>query len=150
MFFYWLHFCYACWGITVLSLHLSSFHSSVLRQQADLLGVFPDTGGTVMVSAKQSSWRRCNRATRPASVATFRRRLSCTQKPRRQIHKAASCTATAALLKLGLHQKALDDAGQACELNPKWPKVSLLPLNCCKPTTCSQMFSSFMNKLRLD
>lgn len=90
IFFYWLYFCYACWGITVLSLHLSSFQSSVLGQQ----GAFPDTGGTVMVSAKQSSRRRCSRATRPASVATFRQRLSCTQKPCRQIHRAASCTAT--------------------------------------------------------
>lgn len=40
---------------------------------------------------------------------------------------------SAALLKLGRHQEALDDAAQACELNPKWPKVSLLPLNCSKP-----------------
>ncbi|XP_035854911.1 tetratricopeptide repeat protein 28-like [Sander lucioperca] len=29
---------------------------------------------------------------------------------------------SAALLKLGQHQAALDDAGKACELNPKWPK----------------------------
>lgn len=36
---------------------------------------------------------------------------------------------SAALLKLGWHQEALDDADQARELNPKWPKVSLLPLN---------------------
>lgn len=35
----------------------------------------------------------------------------------------------AALFKLGRHREALDDASQACELNPKWPKVSLLPLN---------------------
>lgn len=32
---------------------------------------------------------------------------------------------SAALLKLGQHQAALDDAGKACELNPKWPKVSV-------------------------
>lgn len=32
---------------------------------------------------------------------------------------------SAALLKLGQHQEALDDAVKACELNPKWPKVSL-------------------------
>lgn len=31
---------------------------------------------------------------------------------------------SAALLKLGRHQEALDDAARACELNPKWPKVS--------------------------
>ncbi|KAG8012154.1 Tetratricopeptide repeat protein 28, partial [Nibea albiflora] len=30
---------------------------------------------------------------------------------------------SAALLKLGQHQAALDDAEKACELNPKWPKV---------------------------
>lgn len=33
---------------------------------------------------------------------------------------------SAALLKLGRHQEALDDAGRACQLNPKWPKVSHL------------------------
>lgn len=57
---------------------------------------------------------------------------------------------SAALLKLGRHQQALDDAGQACELNPKWPKVSLLPLNCSKATMCSEMFRAFMNSLTLD
>lgn len=31
---------------------------------------------------------------------------------------------SAALLKLGHHQAALEDAEKACELNPKWPKVS--------------------------
>lgn len=38
---------------------------------------------------------------------------------------------SAALLKLGQHQAALDDAEKACELNPKWPKVSVpeQPLN---------------------
>uniref|UniRef100_A0A671YBY4 Tetratricopeptide repeat domain 28 n=1 Tax=Sparus aurata TaxID=8175 RepID=A0A671YBY4_SPAAU len=30
---------------------------------------------------------------------------------------------SAALLKLGQHQAALDDAEKACELNPKWPKA---------------------------
>uniref|UniRef100_A0A8C6UZS0 Tetratricopeptide repeat protein 28 n=1 Tax=Neogobius melanostomus TaxID=47308 RepID=A0A8C6UZS0_9GOBI len=30
---------------------------------------------------------------------------------------------SAALLRLGQHQAALDDALKACELNPKWPKV---------------------------
>lgn len=30
---------------------------------------------------------------------------------------------SAALLKLGRHQAALDDAEKACQLNPKWPKV---------------------------
>uniref|UniRef100_A0A3Q1GE92 Uncharacterized protein n=2 Tax=Acanthochromis polyacanthus TaxID=80966 RepID=A0A3Q1GE92_9TELE len=29
---------------------------------------------------------------------------------------------SAAFLKLGQHQAALDDAQRACELNPKWPK----------------------------
>ncbi|XP_037536609.1 tetratricopeptide repeat protein 28 [Nematolebias whitei] len=29
---------------------------------------------------------------------------------------------SAAFLKLGRHQAALEDAGKACELNPKWPK----------------------------
>lgn len=32
---------------------------------------------------------------------------------------------SAARLKLGQHQAALDDAEKACELNPKWPKVSV-------------------------
>ncbi|KAK9522531.1 hypothetical protein VZT92_018987 [Zoarces viviparus] len=32
---------------------------------------------------------------------------------------------SAARLKLGQHQAALDDAAKACELNPKWPKVSV-------------------------
>ncbi|KAF7199938.1 tetratricopeptide repeat protein 28-like [Nothobranchius furzeri] len=32
---------------------------------------------------------------------------------------------SAAFLKLGQHQAALDDAEKACELNPKWPKVSV-------------------------
>uniref|UniRef100_A0A3Q3F6J9 Uncharacterized protein n=1 Tax=Labrus bergylta TaxID=56723 RepID=A0A3Q3F6J9_9LABR len=32
---------------------------------------------------------------------------------------------SAALLKLGQHLAALDDAEKACELNPKWPKVIL-------------------------
>ena len=32
---------------------------------------------------------------------------------------------SAALLKLGQHKAALDDAEKACELNPKWPKVSV-------------------------
>lgn len=32
---------------------------------------------------------------------------------------------SAALLKLGQHRAALDDAVKACELNPKWPKVSV-------------------------
>ncbi|XP_034025781.1 tetratricopeptide repeat protein 28-like [Thalassophryne amazonica] len=32
---------------------------------------------------------------------------------------------SAALLKLGQHQAALDDAEKACELNSKWPKVSV-------------------------
>ncbi|KAK2837500.1 hypothetical protein Q5P01_014712 [Channa striata] len=32
---------------------------------------------------------------------------------------------SAALLKLGHHQAALDDAEKACELNPKWPKIVL-------------------------
>lgn len=31
---------------------------------------------------------------------------------------------SAAFLKLGQHQAALEDAEKACELNPKWPKVS--------------------------
>ncbi|KAL6114469.1 uncharacterized protein ACO6RY_05224 [Pungitius sinensis] len=35
---------------------------------------------------------------------------------------------SAARLKLGQHQAALDDAEKACELNPKWPKVSAPPL----------------------
>lgn len=30
---------------------------------------------------------------------------------------------SAARLKLGQHQAALDDAAKACLLNPKWPKV---------------------------
>uniref|UniRef100_A0A3B3H4M1 Uncharacterized protein n=1 Tax=Oryzias latipes TaxID=8090 RepID=A0A3B3H4M1_ORYLA len=30
---------------------------------------------------------------------------------------------SAAFLKLGEHQAALDDAERACELNPKWPKI---------------------------
>ncbi|XP_032367617.1 tetratricopeptide repeat protein 28 [Etheostoma spectabile] len=30
---------------------------------------------------------------------------------------------SAALLKLGRHRAALDDAGKACRLNPKWPKA---------------------------
>uniref|UniRef100_A0A3Q2ZQE9 Uncharacterized protein n=1 Tax=Kryptolebias marmoratus TaxID=37003 RepID=A0A3Q2ZQE9_KRYMA len=30
---------------------------------------------------------------------------------------------SAARLKLGQHQAALEDAERACELNPKWPKV---------------------------
>ncbi|CAG5921992.1 unnamed protein product [Menidia menidia] len=30
---------------------------------------------------------------------------------------------SAALLKLGQHQAALEDAEKACELNPKWPKA---------------------------
>uniref|UniRef100_A0A672GUL5 Uncharacterized protein n=1 Tax=Salarias fasciatus TaxID=181472 RepID=A0A672GUL5_SALFA len=32
---------------------------------------------------------------------------------------------SAAFLKLGQHQAALEDAEKACELNPKWPKVSV-------------------------
>uniref|UniRef100_A0A673C6G1 Tetratricopeptide repeat domain 28 n=1 Tax=Sphaeramia orbicularis TaxID=375764 RepID=A0A673C6G1_9TELE len=35
---------------------------------------------------------------------------------------------SAALLKLGQYQAALDDAEKACELNPKWPKVSVSQL----------------------
>ncbi|GLD66788.1 tetratricopeptide repeat protein 28 isoform X1, partial [Lates japonicus] len=35
---------------------------------------------------------------------------------------------SAALLKLGQHQAALDDAEKACELNPKWPKVMMVPI----------------------
>ncbi|XP_010788388.1 tetratricopeptide repeat protein 28-like [Notothenia coriiceps] len=31
---------------------------------------------------------------------------------------------SAARLKLGQHQAALEDAEKACELNPKWPKVA--------------------------
>lgn len=34
---------------------------------------------------------------------------------------------SAALLKLGHHQAALDDAVKACELNSKWPKVGVPP-----------------------
>ncbi|XP_062237099.1 tetratricopeptide repeat protein 28-like [Platichthys flesus] len=30
---------------------------------------------------------------------------------------------SAALLKMGQHQVALEDAEKACELNPKWPKT---------------------------
>uniref|UniRef100_A0A8D3BSK3 Tetratricopeptide repeat domain 28 n=1 Tax=Scophthalmus maximus TaxID=52904 RepID=A0A8D3BSK3_SCOMX len=32
---------------------------------------------------------------------------------------------SAALLKMGQHQAALDDAEKACELNPKWPKAGV-------------------------
>lgn len=44
---------------------------------------------------------------------------------------------SAALLKLGQHQAALDDAEKACELNPKWPKVSVQnyrQMSCWSPT----------------
>uniref|UniRef100_A0AAQ4QEH6 Tetratricopeptide repeat domain 28 n=1 Tax=Gasterosteus aculeatus aculeatus TaxID=481459 RepID=A0AAQ4QEH6_GASAC len=34
---------------------------------------------------------------------------------------------SAARLKLGQHQAALDDAEKACELNPKWPKIFSTP-----------------------
>ncbi|KAK2902312.1 hypothetical protein Q8A73_012058 [Channa argus] len=37
---------------------------------------------------------------------------------------------SAALLKLGQHQAALDDAEKACELNPKWPKHLSINTGC--------------------
>lgn len=44
---------------------------------------------------------------------------------------------SAALLRLGQHQAALDDAEKACELNPKWPKVSETPSFLpCKANQC--------------
>ncbi len=76
-------------------------------------------------SARQSSWRRCGKATRPASWETSRRPWSCTVRPCAPTHRTASCTAnrSAAHLKLGQYQTALDDAVKARLLNPKWPKV---------------------------
>ncbi len=46
-------------------------------------------------SARQSSWRRCGKATRPASWETSRRPWSCTVRPCAPTHRTASCTATA-------------------------------------------------------
>lgn len=46
-------------------------------------------------SARQSSWRRCGEATRPASWETSRRLWSCTARPCAPTHRTASCTATA-------------------------------------------------------
>lgn len=46
---------------------------------------------------------------------------------------------SAAFLKLGRHQAALEDAGKACELNPKWPKVRVHSGDHWSPTTAQRM-----------
>lgn len=72
----------------------SSFRSSVLGRRADPSAVSPETGAAGVVSAKQSSWRKCSKATRRASAVTFRRPPICTRMPCKLTHRTASCTAT--------------------------------------------------------
>ena len=51
---------------------------------------------------------------------------------------------SAALLKMGQHQVALEDAEKACELNPKWPKVSVgLRLKLCIHKTIDNMLQQW-------
>ena len=81
-------------ALSFLSVHVSSFQSSVLGRRADPSGVFPETEGSGMVSAKRSSWRKCSRATRRVSEATSRRPFICTLTPCKPTHRTASCTVT--------------------------------------------------------
>lgn len=149
--FYWLYFYYACCGITVLSpfVQFSVFSSWTAdrpvgcssRHGRNSYGL----SKAEFMEKEQQSNEACQSGDFQAAVELYTEALQADPQ---------SCilysNRSAALLKLGRHQEALDDAGQACELNPKWPKVSLLPLNWSKPTTCSEMFSGFMNNLKLD
>lgn len=78
-----------------LSVHVSSFQSSAPGQRADRSGALLETTGPGTASARQSSWRKCSRATRRASEVTFRRLFICTVMHFKPTHRTASCTATA-------------------------------------------------------
>ncbi|RVE68477.1 hypothetical protein OJAV_G00091660 [Oryzias javanicus] len=103
---------------------LSIFSSRTAGRPARCLAADSMAGGSLskaeFMEKVQQSNEACQRGDFQAAVRLYNEALQAD--PQNCI---LFSNRSAAFLKLGEHQAALDDAERACELNPKWPKVSL-------------------------
>ena len=79
----------------LFSVYSSSFPFSALGRRGDLFGVFLETTGPGMVSAKRNSWRKCSRAMRRVSEVTSRLPSICAATLCKPTRRTASYTVTA-------------------------------------------------------